>query len=496
MEGIGYTWVLEHLLTYPGTYEIPLRTMYTLNCSTQREPHKHSSDANLAGNAFPRQHGKLEEDQQKMCTQTAAAQLKSSLMQHITQVPTTPASLPPSFITSFVRRCFPAELDQVDFPQSLTALDYLKDLEVRRRREVVAALNKLGIQRDDLAQRETLVKKYPGVIQWLEDIEDKERKVEALYTQVFIGLRRWTMINELSLEPFNKANCIAMLNTLYPPTTIQSSQFIQPTVQLTANVLSTQRQGFFRYINAVERNGPGVLAKLMEEHKRGTEMTGWPSLRETLDKYLRMAASIIDESYEVTGTGVSPVSATFSFECEDDGRRKVDSGISFGSSNSSNRNSAQSDKSHRTQPSTSSSVSAHSRKSSRDKQVLANDDDPTITSKTSGSTLERIARELRKIKSRSNVRDPNERKGSIASTTDDIHMAEVEPIPAVTPARARTLSLKRSLRNMRSKSSLRDGETSRPSSRAGDHPNEAIPAFDQDVMQRNIQEWKSQQMKA
>ncbi|ETN42407.1 uncharacterized protein HMPREF1541_01561 [Cyphellophora europaea CBS 101466] len=492
MEGAGFTWVLEHLLAYPGTYEIPLRTMYTLNCSTQKPPQKQPSSASLPGNAFPRQPSSQED--MRMTTQTAAAQLKTNLIHHITQLPSQPASLPPSFITSFVRRCFPAELDQVDFPQALTALDYLKDLEVRRRREVVSALNKLGIAREDLGERERLAKKYPGVIRWIEDIEIKERKVEALYTQIYIGIRRWTIINELSLEPFNKPNCIAMLNTLYPPT-LQSQGFVQPTVQLTAAVLSTQRQGFFRYISAVERNGPGVLGRLMEEHRREGEMTGWPSLRETLDSYLRMANSIIDESYEVTGSSFSPTSAEFSFECDEDGRRKVDSGISFGSNSSSNRNSGQSDKSHATRPSTSSSVSAHSRKTSRDKQNLMADDD-TITSKTAGSTLERIARELKRMKSRSSVRDQSSRKGSLAEESNDTFMLDAgEQIhPPASAGRQRTLSIKRSLRNMRSRGNMRD-DGSRPSSRADEHSQGNVPAFDAEEMRRRRMIWEAQQGK-
>lgn len=496
MEGAGFTWVLEHLLTYPGTYEIPLRTMYTINCSTQNPKKKPSASSNTPGNAFPRQSSPSED--QKLSTQTAAAQLKSTILHHITQLPTQPSSLPPSFITTFVRRCFPAELDQVDFPQALTALDYLKDLEVRRRRDVVAALTKLGIAREDLSERERLAKNYPGVMKWIEDIEDKERKVESLYTQVYIGVRRWTMINELSLEPFNKSNCIAMLNTLYPPTAVQNQPFIQPTAQLTSTVLSTQRQGFFRYVTAVERNGAGVLGRLMEEHRREGEMTGWPSLRETLDNYLRMANSIIDESYEVTGAGVSPVSTTFSFdECDEEGRRKVDSGISFGSESSSNRNSAQSDKSHATRPSTSSSVSAHSRKPSKEKQNVAAEDDLTITSKAPGSTLERIARELKRMKSRNSVRDQESRKGSITSESNDAPMANFpeQPQTPATPGRTRTLSLKRSLRNMRSKTNLRE-ESSRPASRADEPIQGNIPAFDAEEMRRKRMIWEAQQSKA
>ncbi|KPI41341.1 uncharacterized protein AB675_7894 [Cyphellophora attinorum] len=494
MEGAGYVWVLEHLLAYPGTYEIPLRTMYTLNCSTATPPSQ-SSSPKLSGNAFATPTSSSQEDQNKI-TQTAAAQLKASLMQHITQLPHQPTSLPPSFITSFVRRCFPENVEGVDFAQTLTALDYLKDLEVRRRREVVAALDKLGISRDDICQRETLAKKYPGVMQWIEGIEDKERKVESLYTQVYLGIRRWAMINELSLVPFNKVNCIAMLNTLYPPSMVHPATFIQPTVQLTATVLSTQRQGFFRYINGVEKTGAGILRRLMEEHKREGELTGWPVVRETLDNYLRMANSIIEESFEVTGNCVSPTTSDFEHKVEEDVRRKVDSGISFGSSNSSNRNSAQSEKSHATRPSTSSSLSTHSRKASNDKPV-DDDDDVTLTGKTPGTTLERIARELRRMKSSKSVRDAGaSRIASVNLEPADVAIPATPTEPnAPATGRPRGLSIKRSLRNMRSKTALRVEEPSRPSSRIEGDQQGAIPAFDAEEMRRRRMIWEAQHTK-
>ncbi|KAK5275271.1 hypothetical protein LTR40_013317, partial [Exophiala xenobiotica] len=212
-------------------------------------------------------------------------------------------------------------------------MDYLRDLEIRRRREVVAAFNKLGIDQEDISHRDKLARKYPGVLRWVMDIEEKERKVEALYTQVYIGLRRWTLINELSLTPFNKANCIAMLNTLYPPVGLQSNQFIQPTAQLTRQVLSTQRTMFFKYIIAVEQKGPSVLATLMDQNKQPGDATGWTHLRGTVDNYLSMANSVIDECFEITGCACqSPTAASFSSrDPEDEGRRKVDSAISFGS---------------------------------------------------------------------------------------------------------------------------------------------------------------------
>ena len=103
---------------------------------------------------------------------------RESHVSHLTNA-LQPTSLPPSFITSFVIKCFAPELDRIDFPQALTAMDYLKDLEVRRRREVLAALDKLGIDRNDIGHRDKLAKKYPGVLQWVVDVEQKEREVRG-----------------------------------------------------------------------------------------------------------------------------------------------------------------------------------------------------------------------------------------------------------------------------------------------------------------------------
>ncbi|OAP58945.1 hypothetical protein AYL99_06242 [Fonsecaea erecta] len=505
----AYPWVLEHLITYPATYEIPLRTMYTLNATTQHQQQcpPTPSPTGVPGNAFPRKPS-VTEEQPNMSTMTAAAQLRANVMQHILQLPSQPTSLPPSFITSFVRKCFPRELDQVDFPQALTAMDYLKDLEVRRRREVVAALDKLGIERDDLSHRDKLAQKYPGVLRWVSDIEERERKVEALYTQVYIGLRRWTLINELTLTPFDKGNCLAMLNTLYPPINMNASRFVQPTAQLTPQILTQQRNGFFKYITAVEKNGPAVLSNLMNQAKKADDPNGWVSLRDTLDKYVRMANNIIEECYDITGASPSPTTTSFkSLDHEEEGRRKVDSAISFGSAGSSNRNSAQSNKSaqsqksHTTRPSTSSSFSNgshnHSRHTSQDRQLLdkplppPKDDEITVTQKSSGSTLERIARELRKMKSRTNVKD--DFRPRTPSYSAEMNGPDNHDRPPPTPAKDRSLKSKLSIRRMRSNTALTEVSGTRPPSRHGEPAIQEVPAFDADEMNRSRQRWETQQ---
>ncbi|KAK4932271.1 hypothetical protein LTR66_015984, partial [Elasticomyces elasticus] len=407
-DGAAATWILEHLFTYPGTYELPLRTMYTLNSASSHPPSPTTSTS-VAGNAFPSP--SQQEQQHSMSTAIAAAQLRANLMSHIAQQPSQPQSLPPSFITTFVRKCFAVDLAQVDFPQALTALDYLKDLETRRRNEVLAALTHLGISKTDVADREVIAKATPRVYEWMQRLEEKEVKVEILYTHVYLGLRRWTLVNEMMLQPFNKQNCLAMLNTLYPPM-LHNSQSVMPTTKLTQGLLSEQRKAFFRYIQAVEKSGSGVLQTVMSQHARPREETGWPKVREDLDNYIRMANAMIEECLETTGRLTSPQSASFSFQEHDEQKRKVDSGISFGSGypTHSNRSSGQS---HVTRPSTSSSISNHTRNSSKDQSLDHTTrsfpaEEQTVTVRPAASALERIARELRRFGSKSNLREQSQ----------------------------------------------------------------------------------------
>ena len=245
-------------------------------------------------------------------------------MAQMSQLPMQPTSLPPSFITSFVRRCFPTDLVLVDFPQALTGLDYLKDLETRRRREVAGAMGRLEIDKSALSDdAASLSATYPGALQWIKSIEEKERKVEALYTQLYVALRRWILINELSLLPYNKHNCVAMLNTLYPP--VVSTP---PTSKLTPLVLKGQRDGFFKYIGSVEKSGPRILSNLVAQGKAPDEENGWLSVTRTLGLYLHLANSIISECADICDMeDVSPRKPRTSGSART--ARKVDSGISI-----------------------------------------------------------------------------------------------------------------------------------------------------------------------
>lgn len=200
--GSAFPWIIDHLLQYPGTYEIPLRTMYTNNILAQaNHPNLHrrpptpglSAPSSTEVSPITPQTPQFADDIARQSEKQAATdQFKSCLMEHVSYLPSQPFSLPPSFITSFARRCFTEDLCKVDFTQALTALDYLKDLETRRKRELSQALQRLGIHGSRMnEEREEVEKYHPRIGEWIASMEDKERKVEALYTQVYIGLRRW-----------------------------------------------------------------------------------------------------------------------------------------------------------------------------------------------------------------------------------------------------------------------------------------------------------------
>lgn len=133
------------------------------------------------------------------------------------------------------------------------------------------------------------------------------------------------MINDLLLEPQNKVNHIAMLNTLYPPVTDKTKT---PTPQLTPQHMKTQRDGYFRYINAVATHGKVALEHVILQGAPEGESTAWPKLHDCLLRYLSLVNKLIDECLLVS-------EPSYLSECGSPYRnkgRKVDSGISFTSS--------------------------------------------------------------------------------------------------------------------------------------------------------------------
>ncbi|KAL1959821.1 hypothetical protein VTO42DRAFT_966 [Malbranchea cinnamomea] len=444
-ESATYQWVLEHVLKYPGSYELPLRTMYELNSMPRpRQPlasqssHLRSAFSNEAtGNVSAPLSTKRNAHQNNAVNNVFdnAALFKANLMSQIAQRPHHPGSLPPSFVTSFVLRGFPADIDRVEFAQALTALDYLKDLETTRRTKYSAALAKLGVSEHD-EHDDDLVRRYPGVAEWVVSIKRKNRLALALYTQVYLRLRHWTLINEILLAPFNKANCIAMLNTLFPPIITKP-----PTPYLNDQTLRDHRAMFLGLIRDYEKKGKQVLNNFMMKDVRPGDTTGWPVVHEHIENYLRIANEIIDECFEV-----NPGQA---LEEKTHGRtyngRKVDSGVSFTLSD---------------RPPTSGSSSS-GRSGAKNKPLPS----PPLEKQPrgAGSTLERIAKEIRKMKSRPNLGE------------------NVKEIPKARPS---------ALKRVKSAGLLRLGKDKKQTTGDSDEA-----AFDVDHFRRKRQEWEAEQAK-
>jgi hypothetical protein len=456
----SYQVILDHILSYPGTYDIPLRRMYELNCA----PHAKSTSGTPASN----QSSPTSTTFPWLDHQARAAQFAVSLSQQISQLPTQSTSLPPSFVTSFVRKCFSTELAYVDFPHALAALDYMKDLEKRRKKEVASSLRTLGINESTLETTditEEASRRDPRIADWISSLETKEKRIDQLYSQCYVAIRRWIMINEMSLTPFNKHNCIAMLNTLYPP--VMSTP---PTRKLTTALLKAQREGFFKYIQTVEKRGVSVLDNLINQGRKEGDQNGWPATHRFVLQYLTVANSMIAECEDINAIEfdtrpkpqptpiiasqpqAQPASPALS---EKRKGRQVDSGVSFTAEGKHSKTSS-------TSSSRSQAPSTYSNASS------------TGLGK-GGSTLERLARELRKMRP----------KGRLE--VDEIIPPKQYSADDLEKENASTTSKQRGLRRLRSLGALGDvkhSNSSVTSLRAQFSGGVAVPPFDAEAMKK------------
>lgn len=96
---------------------------------------------------------------------------------------------------------------------------------------------------------------------------------------------------------------------------------------MTHHILRSNRDGFFRYINAVDAFGPSVLEPVIHQGSKDGQSNSWPGVYAALEKFMVLAIDVIDECVLINEPA----------HLEDAGSpyrsksRKVDSGISFGS---------------------------------------------------------------------------------------------------------------------------------------------------------------------
>jgi len=107
------------------------------------------------------------------------------------------------------------------------------------------------------------------------------------------------MVAELKSDHFHKPSVLALLNTLFPPTaTDLPNDRIQP------KALNQYRNCLYRYITAVEANGPSVMkafeAKLQAESNRHS----WKSTWENLQLYMSLAELMIKQAEVAIDLGI------------------------------------------------------------------------------------------------------------------------------------------------------------------------------------------------
>ncbi|KAG0159493.1 hypothetical protein PDIDSM_7015 [Penicillium digitatum] len=321
-DGSALTWIFDHCLRYADSYEIPLRAAYELNCHPSKSPMS-PSFIPQSPSIFSRKSVWSKNADSKSSSDAPSydtnAEFRACLSKTVAELASQPCSLPPSFIINFVRRCFCLELSDVDFAQALTALDYIRDLQGRWKKETDAAFNRLNVTSHDMSdpRHSEVARRFPNVLVWYKDISNKARMIDFLYTQVYVGLRRWVLVNQMMLEPFNKANCLALLNTLFPPLHRDSST---PTQQLSTAILGNHRDTFFRFITTFESD-PSILEPIMKQGARPGDENGWPALYDVVDRYLNAALEMIDECTLINDPSQISKSGV---------QRRTDSGISFG----------------------------------------------------------------------------------------------------------------------------------------------------------------------
>ena len=171
-----------------NTGELPLRTLYAINVSS-RAPDWTNPALQVRGpTAGSRErHAELE-------------RFRSELLTIAGDLPKVASNVPAEFLMPFVRKVFHEDLSRVDFALALTAMDYLQNLDVRRRREHDAVMTRLGVKPGDATSawldRQA---KDAQVRAWVNGLEAKAKEAEACFTQCFVGLRQWVSLTSSPL---------------------------------------------------------------------------------------------------------------------------------------------------------------------------------------------------------------------------------------------------------------------------------------------------------
>ncbi|KAF7883950.1 hypothetical protein EAF00_011262 [Botryotinia globosa] len=336
-------WIISHVLECHLSSELPLKIMFSFNAGhrvpTLKEAHKWwqyepkgtaiihflislenskpenkddptTKPGNVNDNKI-NEAGDPQEDKSSKSDDIKDENIKSTIRNHAAYDPFMDASnqalldinfeselpdsrqasrgLPPEFIRKWcLDRVFTKDEDQADFDQALTGIDYLQDLECRRREALKEVALRLKIDKQNWRR---VLSADPDAKKWVEDIQAQETIIEGFYATCFVDLRIWTMLHELKAHPFYKPNALAMLNTLYPPCIRDL-----PNDRIDREKLRKHRAKFYNLIIQVTHEGIEALKEFEPLLKNPACKHNWVDTRENLRDYIELASKMIEQS--------------------------------------------------------------------------------------------------------------------------------------------------------------------------------------------------------
>ncbi|KAB8293355.1 hypothetical protein EYC80_007677 [Monilinia laxa] len=313
-------WIINHVLKCSLSSELPLKIMFSFNAGyrvpTLKEAHKWWQ-YEPKGAAIIKFLSSIEEsktrkdDESHQVTEEKEEDVQLEKRNHAAQDPfmdplneelldidiiseppdarRVSRGLPPEFIRKWcLDKVFTKVEELVDFSQALTGIDYLQDLECRRREALREVALRLKIEKNNWRK---VLSSDPDAKKWVDDIQAQETIIEGFYATFFVDLRIWTMLHELKTKPFYKPNVLAMLNTLYPPCIKEL-----PNNLIDLDKLRKHRAKFYNFVIEVEHKGTSVLKDFELLLKNPDCKHNWVDTRENLKDYIELASKMIEQS--------------------------------------------------------------------------------------------------------------------------------------------------------------------------------------------------------
>lgn len=173
-----------------------------------------------------------------------------------------PEIMPVYLLAAGCRAIFSMDLENTYFEEAMAGLEHLDQLEGIRNNHA-----RILVQSGASGARRKNLEKF-------------DRETTKLFEFTCLALRRWILIHEVELTPFEHFNCIALINILFPAGSLGN--------------IAKERAASMRMLSGVKKcvkdGDPVSACKDLTSYKSGSP---WSNTYRALEKYLEMANSFI-----------------------------------------------------------------------------------------------------------------------------------------------------------------------------------------------------------